>query len=253
MKIHSLESFGTVDGPGIRFVIFLQGCPLRCLFCHNPDTWDVHRAAQYKWTPQELLDEVLRYKSFIRSGGVTCTGGEPLLQAKEVAEFFRLCHEKGIHTCLDTSGAVTTDSSCRVGRAVRDVIASSDLVMLDIKTNDDDLHPMLTGQSRVNNQRMLDYLEETSTPTWIRHVVVPPTPDGVVLTDDDRRLHALAAHVAGYHCVQKIEVLPYHTMGRMKYDALGIPYPLAGVPPLSAERAENARRIFREYVAVPVE
>lgn len=240
MNIHSLESFGTVDGPGVRFVVFLQGCPLRCLFCHNPDTWEAGRKVPYEWTPQELLDEVLRYKSFIKSGGVTCTGGEPLVQARELAEFFRLCHEKGLHTCLDTSGAVWNEH-------VREVLVHTDLVMLDIKALDEDLHRRLTGLSRANNQQMLDYLEQQCIPTWIRHVVVPG------LTDDDDRLHALAAHVAQYHCVEKVEILPYHTMGEHKYEGLGIPYPLKGVAPLSKERTDNARAIFRQHVSCPVE
>lgn len=247
MNIHSLESFGTVDGPGIRFVVFLQGCPLRCLFCHNPDTWDAHRDVAYNWTPQELLEEVLRYKSFIKSGGVTCTGGEPLLQARELTEFFRLCREKGIHTCLDTSGAVTSNPDTEVGRNVRALLAETDLVLLDIKALDDDLHKRLTGQSRTNNQQLLDYLEAQHKPTWIRHVVVP------TLTDDDARLHALAAHISNYTCVERVEVLPYHTMGIHKYEALGIPYPLVGIEPLSRERTDNARAIFRQHVSVTVE
>lgn len=240
MKIHSLESFGTVDGPGIRFVVFLQGCPLRCCFCHNPDTWDAHRDVPYNWTPAELLEEVLRYKSFIKSGGVTCTGGEPLLQARELTEFFRLCRTKGIHTCLDTSGAVWND-------AVRELLAETDLVLLDIKAFDEDLHKHVTGQPRTNNQLFLDYLEAQHKPTWIRHVVVP------TLTDDDARLHALAAHISKYTCVEHVEILPYHTMGAHKYEALGIPYPLAGIKPLSRERADNARAIFRQHVSVTVE
>lgn len=247
MNIHSLESFGTVDGPGIRFVVFLQGCPLRCLFCHNPDTWDAHRAPAYCWTPQELLEEVLRYKSFIKSGGVTCTGGEPLLQARELTEFFRLCHTKGLHTCLDTSGAVTCAPDTETGRNVRALIDETDLVLLDVKTFDDALHPTLTGQSRTNNQQLLDYLETQHKPTWIRHVVVP------TLTDDDSRLHALATHISKYACVERVEILPYHTMGVHKYEALGIPYPLAGVEPLSRERTDNARAIFRQHVSVTVE
>lgn len=246
MNIHSLESFGTVDGPGIRFVVFLQGCPLRCLFCHNPDTWDVRQKPAYQWTPQELLDEVVRYKSFIRSGGVTCTGGEPLLQATELTEFFKLCHDAGLHTCLDTSGAVWNEQ-------VRSLLDHTDLVMLDIKTLDDTLHPQLTGQPRTNNQRLLDELQATHKPTWIRHVVVPQHPDGQTLTDDDQRLHTLARFVARYSCVEKVELLPYHTMGRQKYTALGIDYPLEGVPPLSKERIDNARNIFRQHVACPVE
>lgn len=248
MNIHSLESFGTVDGPGIRFVVFLQGCPLRCRFCHNPDTWDARRPVPYNWTPQELLEEVQRYKSFIKSGGVTCTGGEPLVQARELTEFFRLCKAKGLHTCLDTSGAVWNDD-------VRALIGETDLVMLDIKAYDsavgandaDELHEFLTGQPRANNQRLLDHLQAIGKPTWIRHVVVPG------LTDDDARLHALAAFVATYSCVEKIEILPYHTMGTVKYGSLGIAYPLEGVPALSAERAENARTIFRQHVGCPVE
>ena len=276
MNIHSLESFGTVDGPGIRFVVFLQGCPLRCLFCHNPDTWQVCREGELPpqsggsgrgtWTPQELLDEVLRYKSFIKSGGVTCTGGEPLLQAREVAEFFRLCHAKGLHTCLDTSGAVTCDPDTEAGRNVRDLLAETDLVMLDIKAFDsaegagdaDELHTRLAGQTSTNNRRFLDYLEELHKPTWIRHVVVPAIParedrPAEVLTDDGSRLHALAAHVSRYSCVEKVEILPYHTMGVAKYESLGIPYPLEGVPPLSAERAAAVRALFRQHVHCPVE
>lgn len=240
LSIHSLESFGTVDGPGLRFVVFLQGCPLRCLFCHNPDTWEPQRPVPYRWTPQQLLDEVLRYKSFIRSGGVTCTGGEPLMQARQVAEFFRLCHERGLHTCLDTSGALWNDD-------VRDVLEHTDLVMLDIKALEPLLHQRLTGAPRTNNQLLLDYLEAAQRPVWIRHVVVPG------LTDNDDALHALAAHVARYRCVEKVEVLPYHTMGRAKYDSLGIAYPLDGVEPLSKERTDNARAIFRQHVSVQVE
>lgn len=238
-RIHSLESFGTVDGPGIRFVVFMQGCPLRCLFCHNPDTWDASRPVQYEWTAEQLLEEVRRYWNFIHRGGVTCTGGEPLVQAQFVAEFFRLCHEAGLHTCLDTSGSVWNEH-------VRQALSHTDLVMLDIKTLDDSLHPRLTGMSRTNNQAMLDYLEQQGIPTWIRHVVVPS------LTDNDERLHALAEHVAHYSCVQKVEILPYHTMGRYKYEDLYISYPLADVEPLSAERKQNAISIFRQHVACEV-
>lgn len=238
-RIHSLESFGTVDGPGIRFVVFLQGCPLRCMFCHNPDTWEASRPVQYEWTPEQLLEEVLRYRNFIRKGGVTCTGGEPLVQARFVAEFFRLCHEHGLHTCLDTSGAVWNEN-------VRETLAHTDLVMLDIKTLDDELHPRLTGMSRENNQALLDYLEEQHKPTWIRHVLVPE------LTDDDSRLHALAAYVARYRCVERVELLPYHTMGEYKYDELKIPYPLKGTAPLAAERKAAAAAIFQRYVNCPI-
>lgn len=248
-KIHSLESFGTVDGPGIRFVVFLQGCPLRCMFCHNPDTWEASRPVKYEWTPEQLLEEVLRYRNFIRSGGVTCTGGEPLVQAKFVGEFFRLCHEEGLHTCLDTSGAVW-------GENVRQALEHTDLVMLDIKTLDDSLHPKLTGLTRESNQSLLDYLEQQHKPTWIRHVVVPPAQqqDGslLTLTDDDERLHALAEHVSHYSCVEKVEILPYHTMGRYKYQDLGLDYPLEGVDALSAERKQNAIEIFRQHVKCEV-
>ncbi len=137
-RIHSFESFGTVDGPGIRFVAFMQGCPLRCLYCHNPDTWDPKGKCQYELTPQELLDEVLKYKTFIKNGGVTVSGGEPLIQAEFVAEFFRLCHEEELHTALDTSGIICDEHAMNV-------LDNTDLVLLDIKTMDSELYPRLTG------------------------------------------------------------------------------------------------------------
>lgn len=233
--IHSLESFGTVDGPGIRFVTFMQGCPLRCQFCHNPDTWDPHAKVPYEWTPQQLMEEVLRYKNYIKSGGVTCTGGEPLLQSEFLLEYYNLCHHHGIHTALDTSGAIFTEQTCKV-------LDTVDLVMLDVKTADDNIHHQLTGASRTNNAKTLQYLQSLGRPIWIRHVVVP------TMTDDDARLHQLGEYLSQYSVIERVEILPYHTMGVHKYEQLGIAYPLEGVDPLSDERKKNAISIISQYL-----
>ena len=198
-RIHSFESFGTVDGPGVRFVTFMQGCPLRCQFCHNGK-------CQYEFTPEQLRDEVVKYRSFIKSGGVTVSGGEPLMQSEFVAEFFRLCHAEGLHTALDTSGAIITDK------------------VLKVLDNTD-----------------LDILEERKIKTWVRHVVVPN------LTDNDEWLRKLGEHVSHYDCVEKIEILPYHTLGTYKYEKLGEKYKLEGVPALSAQSANEIRSMMSQY------
>lgn len=233
-RIHSFESFGTVDGPGVRFVTFMQGCPLRCQFCHNPDTWDPIGKCQYEFTPEQLRDEVVKYRSFIKSGGVTVSGGEPLMQSEFVAEFFRLCHDEGLHTALDTSGAIITDK-------VLKVLDNTDLVLLDIKTMDAELYPTLTGVKQNNNLAFLDILEERKIKTWVRHVVVPN------LTDNDEWLRKLGEHVSHYDCVEKIEILPYHTLGTYKYEKLGEKYKLEGVPALSAQRANEIRSMMSQY------
>ncbi len=238
-RIHSLESFGTVDGPGIRFVAFFQGCPMRCAFCHNPDTWNPTAPVQYEFTPEELLAEVLRYKNFIKKGGVTCSGGEPLMQADFLLDFFRLCQEAGIHTALDTSGIIFNEKA-------HQVLEHTDLVLLDIKTFDDALHKDYTGHTRTNNQAFLDYLHSIHKPTWIRHVLVPG------YTDRDDRLTALAQHLHIYNNVECVELLPYHTMGTYKYQELGIPYPLDGVPALDPERKQHAIDIFRQHLSCPI-
>lgn len=232
-NIHSLESFGTVDGPGIRFVVFMQGCPMRCLFCHNPDTWDPHTPGQYSMSPQELLAEVKRYKNFIKSGGVTVSGGEPLMQAEFVAEFLRLCQAAGIHTALDTSGVIFND-------AAREVLEHTDLVLLDIKTMDLAAHKAYTGCEGDNNRRFLDYLQQRGIRTWIRHVVVPG------YTFDDARLRELGKFLSAYSVVEKIELLPYHTMGRYKWQNLGLEYPLDGIPDLSQTEIDHAREVLSE-------
>lgn len=232
--IHSLESFGTVDGPGVRFVAFMQGCPLRCMYCHNPDTWDPKGTCQYEMTPQQLVDEALRYRSFIKNGGVTVSGGEPLMQAEFVREYFRLCYDEGLHTALDTSGAFCTEDALRV-------LDETDLVLLDVKTMDTELYPKLTGIKQDNNLAFLDKLEERGIRTWIRHVVVP----GV--TDDDNWLIRLGEHVGRYKCVEKIEILPYHTLGTYKYEKMGMRYRLDGVPALSPERAVEIRNMLSKF------
>lgn len=236
-RIHSLESFGTVDGPGIRFVTFMQGCPLRCKYCHNPDTWNMEAPCQYEMTPEELCAETERYRSFIKTGGVTVTGGEPLMQASFVREYFKLCRESGFHAALDTSGILCTSTAFSV-------LDYTDLVLLDIKTINPKLHPQLTGADGEFPLRFLNELQRRNIPTWIRHVVVPG------FTDVEQDLHALGQHIAEYSVVEKVELLPYHTMGLFKYQKMGIPYPLEGVEPLSAERLQRAREIVGAYKPV---
>jgi len=229
-RIHSIESFGAVDGPGIRFVAFMQGCPMRCEFCHNPDTWDPAAPVQYEMSPEELLERVKRYRSYIKRGGVTLSGGEPLMQAGFVTEFFSLCREEGFHTALDTSGAIFTAAS-------RKALDAADLVLLDVKTADDALHKSYTGHTRANNRATLDYLQSVGKPVWIRHVVVPGR------TDSDASLTQLREYLEPYTVIEKIELLPYHTMGSYKYTEMGLKYPLEGVPALSHQRLKEAEMI----------
>ena len=245
-RINQLESFGTVDGPGIRFVVFFQGCPLRCQFCHNPDTWEPNLEGvenngkgSGEFTPDELVEEVLRYKNYIRTGGVTATGGEPLMQPEFLREFFRLCKEEGIHTCLDTSGAIYNEKALAV-------MEYTDLVMLDLKTLDDNLHKTYTGATRENNHRWMEHLQKIGKPTWIRHVVVP------TITDNEERLQAVADYISQYSCIERVELLGYHIMGEAKYQKMGIPYPLQGIPPIQPERLNEIREMFRKQLNITV-
>ncbi len=231
MKIHSFESFGTVDGPGIRFVVFAQGCPLRCLYCHNPDTWSL-AGAPIERSPQEVVVEVLKYRNFIKSGGVTISGGEPLLQAQEVAQIFELLREEGIHTALDTSGVVFNG-------AVERALASTDLVLLDIKSIDPDQFSHISGGGKLNRVlEFLDYLQSKQIKCWVRHVVVP------TLTDDESLIAKLASYLKPYSVVERVELLPYHDLAIHKYEALGISYPLDGVDSLPKERIEQLNKMF---------
>jgi pyruvate formate lyase activating enzyme len=231
-KIHSIESFGTVDGPGIRFVTFLQGCPLRCAYCHNPDTWDLNAKTKYEYTPKQLFEEAMRYKNFIKSGGVTLTGGEPLMQPEFAREYFRLCQEAGVHTTLDTSGSVFSEKSLSV-------LDYTNLVMLDIKALDAELCKKVCGNDGSNTLRFLEELQRRNIPTWIRHVVVP------TLTDDDEKIKALIEFLKPYSVIEKIEWLPYHTLGVFKYKELGIPYRLEGVDAVKKSRIEEIKSFVK--------
>lgn len=231
--IHSTESFGTVDGPGIRFVIFLQGCPMRCLYCHNPDTWEPGEGT--KRSTDELLNEYESYRPFLKNGGLTVTGGEPLLQIDFVTELFMKAKARGIHTCLDTSGITYTPEHTEKFDALMKV---TDLVMLDIKHIDPQEHKKLTGHSNERILAFARYVSEKKIPLWIRHVVVPG------ITDKQDYLLALGHFLATLPAVQALDVLPYHTMGRVKYESLGIPYPLEGVEALPKQKAKEARDVI---------
>ena len=232
-RIHSHESFGTVDGPGIRYVIFMQGCPLRCRFCHNPDTWNP-KDFKREETPEETFKEILKYKNFIKKGGVTITGGEPLLQAEYVKEVFALCKKEGIHTALDTSGYIFNDT-------VKEALNYTDLVLLDIKCIDENIHKNLTSVELNPILKFLEYLKSINKKIWIRHVVVPG------ITDDDKLLEKTADFIKSIgEIVEKVEILPYHTLGKYKWKQLGLKYSLENTPPLSPERAEKIRKMFRE-------
>lgn len=232
--IHSFESLGTVDGPGIRFVVFMQGCPMRCKYCHNPDTWQISGGVRY--TAEEVALRALRYKSYIKNGGVTVSGGEPLMQIEFVFELFSILKANGIHTALDTSGI--TFSKENSGK-IAGLLKVTDLVLLDIKHIDDTEHKKLTGHGNANVLDFARFLSDNGKDMWIRHVLVSG------ITDNDEYLYKLKEFINTLKTVKKVEVLPYHSMGEVKYEKLGIPYPLKGAIPPSKERVENAVRILR--------
>ncbi|HJA01760.1 MAG TPA: pyruvate formate lyase-activating protein [Candidatus Gallimonas gallistercoris] len=236
-RIHSYESFGTVDGPGIRFVIFFQGCPMRCKYCHNPDTWEVGGGREV--SAEDAVKEALKYKSYFgQKGGVTATGGEPMLQLSFLTELFSRLKAKGVHTCLDTSAAPFPAEEHADRSAFDELLNVTDLVLLDIKHIDEEAHRALTGRSGAHARAFANYLSERGKPMWIRHVLVPG------ITDDDGALLRLKAFIDGLKTVEKVEVLPYHTLGIAKYRALGMEYPLEGVRPSEKERVQNARAIL---------
>lgn len=230
--IHSTESFGTVDGPGIRFVVFLQGCPLRCLYCHNPDTWEVSKPNPR--TPEDLLAEIDTYRPFLKGGGITVTGGEPLLQIDFVIELFKQAKSKGYHTCVDTSGCMFSRNE-KVLSKYNELMKYTDLVMLDIKHINNEEHIKLTARPNKNILDFARYLNEQNKDVWIRHVVVPG------ITDKKNYLFQLGEFIATLRNVKALDVLPYHSMGVVKYQNLNIPYPLEGVKDLPKEKAIEAK------------
>lgn len=230
-RVHSIESCGTVDGPGIRTVVFMQGCALRCQYCHNPDTWDINRGNEY--TPEQLIDEILKYKSFMRfsGGGVTFTGGEPLLQSEFILEVSKLCKENDISIAIDTSGFIWNDT-------VKDVLDYTDIVLLDIKNFDPAVYQTLTGGSITPTLQMLEYLKERKIITWVRYVVVPN------LTDNLESIKQLADYMKDYPNISKIELLPFHKMGEFKWKELGLEYKLAKTQEPGKELMQTVKTIF---------
>lgn len=227
-RIHSLESFGTVDGPGTRFVVFFQGCPMRCLYCHNPDTWNP--SAGEEMTADYILEQYDRNKAFYGSkGGLTTTGGEPLLQIDFLIELYEKAHEKGIHTCLDTSGIVFQPNNEELMKKFDRLMKVTDLIMLDIKHIDPELHKKVAAQPNDGILAFAKYTAEKGVDLWIRHVVVPG------LTDDDEYLYKLGYFIGGLSNLKALDALPYHTMGKVKYEKLGYDYPLKDTPAMEKD------------------
>ena len=240
-RVHSVESFGLVDGPGVRYVIFLQGCALRCQFCHNPDSWEMRNPSAEMADAQSLLNQALRYKKYWgrdgQKGGITVSGGEPMLQMPFVTELFELAHQKGVHTTLDTAGQPYREDEPYQKDFDR-LMAATDLVMLDLKAMDEQLHRRVTGMGNANILAMARRLSEMGKPMWIRHVLVPGLTDG----EDD--LREMAAFIGTLKNVERVEILPYHTLGLSKWQKLGMAYPLEGVPTPTKEQAARAEEIL---------
>ena len=236
-KIHSIETFGSVDGPGVRFIIFLQGCAMRCRYCHNADTWAT--ATDNLQSADALLDRAERYRSYWgRDGGITVSGGEPLLQIDFLLELFRKAKERGINTCIDTSGQPFTRREPFFSKFC-ELLTHTDLFLVDIKHIDSEMHKQLTGQKNDNILDMFRFLSEQKMPVWIRHVLVPD------ITDNDDFLRSTRAFIETLDNVEKIEVLPYHSLGAYKWKELGLTYTLDGVLPPNKERIANAEKILR--------
>lgn len=231
-KVHSVESFGTVDGPGIRFVLFLQGCHLKCKYCHNRDTWDIN-SGEYK-SLDEIFDKIIRYKNYIipSGGGVTVTGGEPLLQVKFLIELFKKLKKVGINTCIDTSGMVTLTDD------IKELLSLTDLVLLDIKHIDSEKCKNLVGFSNERELEFAHYLSNNNISMWIRQVLIPG------YTDDPNDLLKLKDFISSLNTVKKIELLPYHTLGKYKWENLGLTYELEGVREATDEDVAKAKEIL---------
>lgn len=222
-RIHSLESFGTVDGPGTRYVVFVQGCPMRCAYCHNPDTWEMNGGTLM--TPEEIFEQYKRNEPFYHGGGITVTGGEPLMQVDFLIELFTICKKNNVHTCIDTSGIAYKKNANPEWLAKLDKLMTlTDLVMLDIKHIDPAKHLELTSQPNDGILAFAEYLDQKDVEIWIRHVIVPG------ITDDEEYLKKLGYFIGGLKHLKVLDALPYHTMGKVKYEKLGIPYKLEGVP-----------------------
>lgn len=235
-RIHSVESFGTVDGPGIRYVVFMQGCPLRCMYCHNPDTWNFDGGREVD--TDEILKEYNKNREFYTKGGITVTGGEPLLQVDFVTELFKKAKQQNIHTCIDTSGATYNPENLEYIKKLEKLLSYTDLVMLDIKHIDDKKHRELTGKSNKNILQFAKYLESMKKPVWIRNIIV----EGI--TDDPEDLINLGKFIGDLKNLSALDVLPYHTMGVNKYKELNISYRLEGVKALPISQAVKAK----EYI-----
>ncbi len=235
-RIHSLESFGTVDGPGVRFVVFVQGCPMRCAYCHNPDTWEMN--AGTLMDPSEIIEQYERNASFYKGGGITVTGGEPLMQPDFLIELFTLAKEKNIHTCIDSSGIAFNPDNAALLEKLDCLMALTDLVMLDIKHIDPEKHKELTAQPNTNILKFASYLNEKHVDMWIRHVVVPG------ITDDDTYLFELGYFIGQFSNLRALDVLPYHTMGAAKYEKLGMEYKLKDVPPMDKDKLLDKKQVI---------
>ena len=240
-RIHSLESFGTVDGPGTRFVVFVQGCPMRCAYCHNPDTWEVNAGTLME--PTEIIEQYDRNAAFYQNGGgLTVTGGEPLLQVDFLIDLFTLAKEKGIHTCIDSSGIAFNRNNAPLLAKMDKLMTLTDLVMLDIKHIDPEKHKELTSQDNKNILDFAKYLDEKGVDMWIRHVVVPG------ITDDDKYLFELGYFIGQFKNLKALDVLPYHTMGVVKYEKLGMEYKLKGVPAMDKDTVITKKQVVMEGI-----
>lgn len=232
--IHSTESFGAADGPGVRFIVFMQGCHMRCRYCHNPDTWKMDGGDEV--TADEILKRALRFKPYWgKDGGITISGGEPLLQIDFVIELFKKAKELGINTCIDTASNPFTKEEPFFSK-FEELMKYTDLLLLDLKEINPTRHKDLTGFDNSNIIEMAKYLSEINKPVWIRHVLVPEH------SDFDEDLDALGDFIDTLSNVDRVEILPYHTLGKFKWENLGIPYTLESISPPSAERIENAKQ-----------
>lgn len=231
-KIHSIETFGTIDGPGIRFVVFMQGCTLKCKYCHNRDTWNTRGGKSV--SIEELVKEILKYKSYIDNseGGVTVSGGEPLLQAEFVTELFKKLKSLGIHTALDTSGSIP------ISDKIKELLNYTDLVLLDIKHIDEEKCVNLTGFTNKNTLEFATYLNNINLPVWIRQVLLPN------YTDDKFDLINLKKFISTLNNVEKIEILPYHNLGKFKWDEIGDVYELNNIDPPTQEEIDRAKQLL---------